>query len=84
MNCKPQPEIIGPDRTKTPRETRFRLAGPYWVHGMRVWRLFDLHEHKQIGMDCMSFQDAKRQLYDLAIGKTAFYFGGVPFKRTKG
>ena len=77
-------EIIGPGRQKTPRETRFRLAGPYWVNGMQVWRVFDLHEHKQLGADCMSFREAKQQLRDIVVGKTAFYFQGVPFKRTKG
>lgn len=78
------PDIIGPNRKETPRETRFRLAGPYWVNGMRVWRVFDLHERKQLGEDCMSFEMARKQLRDIVVGKTAFYFQGIPFKRTKG
>lgn len=76
-------DIIGPKRRETPRETRFRLAGPYWVNGMRVWRVFDLHSRQQLGPDHMLFEEAKRALVDIVVGKTQFYFGGIPFKRSE-
>lgn len=78
------PDVIGPGRRETPRATRFRLAGPYWVNGMRVWRVFDLHGNRQVGPDHMLFGEAKKELIDLAMGKTSFYFRGVPFKRSEG
>jgi hypothetical protein len=81
---QPAFDVIGPGRRETPRETRFRLCGPYWVSGMRVWRIFDLHERCKVGEDHMLFEEAAEALRDVVIGKTAFHFQGIPFKRGTG
>jgi len=80
----PRPEIIGPGRRKTPKSTRWRICGPYWVRGMQVWRLFDLYEHKQLGRDCFTVEEAKKIASEVVIGRTQFFFNGIPFRRSDG
>lgn len=77
-------EIVGPGNDETPRETLYRLCGPYWINGMRVWRIFNLKTREKLGEDFFLYAEARRALSDIVVGKTAFYFRNIPFRRTNG
>jgi len=51
---------------------------------MQVWRLFDLYEHKQLGRDCFTVEEAKKIASEVVIGRTQFFFNGIPFRRSDG
>jgi hypothetical protein len=79
---QPEEGFIGPHGAKVPRETLYRVCGPYPIRGMNVWRVFDVRTKKKMGPDCFTLDEAKFLAYELSIGRVRFFFQGIPFKRS--
>ncbi len=65
--------------------TRYRVIGPMYTNGMKVWRVHEIgkggHTGKVVTGDLFSMEQVESEVDDMMKGKRSFWFANVPFEK---
>ena len=67
---------------KPRRGTRARVVTA-WVNGMRVYRVIDFYNERQLGPDCFSWDEVETRLDDIHTGRKVVWLNGKRFTRKR-